>query len=138
MPEHKHGDDFHAEPEDFADRPVNTVLLGNLTGASLDGCQPCQKEMLAVLAEDPATTARLVSVACISIMGLFGGLPASLVDPKAPGLASPEFRKIAAAGVDIQDTGLAVQRMWNTAAAMTHEQRWSAGDSALDLMAGML
>jgi hypothetical protein len=81
-------------------RPVDHDLLGRFVGAGFDGCTSCQDALLTLMVEDPDTTARLVELACVATHGALGGLPASMTDDDAPGLAAPEFRRLARAGLD--------------------------------------
>jgi hypothetical protein len=134
---HDHGAGFDHDERQFAGHPVNGGLLAELMGASLDGCTSCQDPLLTLLVEDPTTTVRLVSLACVAIHGAFGGLPKGLLDPEdSDAMASPEFRLIARAGVDMDDA--TDSEMWKVASAMDSTGRRAAANSALDLLAGML
>jgi hypothetical protein len=112
--------------------------MGDLVGASLDGCPPCQEAGLNLLEADPVTTARLVHTACLSVASLMGGIPSSLHNPDVSGIASTAFRNIARAGVDIEDEHALMQGMLTVSEALTHEQRRTAANSALELLAGSL
>lgn len=123
-------------PPDFEDpdgRQVDHALLGRLMGAAYDGCRECQPPLVDQVIEDADTSARFVELGCLMVAEQLGGLPAFLTDPDAPGLASREFRQLAAAGVDGQNAA-----MWEACRAMTPEQRRAAVDSALDLLVGSL
>lgn len=134
---HDHGAGFDHDEQQFGGHPVNGGLLAELMGAALDGCTSCQDPLLTLLAEDTATTARVVSLACIAIHEKFGGLPSSLTDPAAPdALASQEFRRIARAGVDMEDA--TDSEMWKATSELDSTGRRAAANSALDLLAGML
>lgn len=114
-------------------RGVNTALLGQLLGAAVDGCTTCQAVLLTLLVEDAASTARLIELACVATHSLLGGLPASLTDPAADGPTSPEFRELAAAGLNEQNTAL-----FDRCAQMSTTQRHAAATTAADILTGLL
>jgi len=114
-------------------RQINGQLLGELAGACLDGCQPCQEALLSRLTGDAATTARLVELACIATSHVLGGIPASMTRQRAPGLASPEFRRLAAAGADGNNDA-----MFALCAQMTPAQRREAAETAAEILTGHL
>lgn len=125
-------------PEDFEDpegRPVDHKLLSALVGAAFDGCLSCQDPLLTLLVEDPATTARLVELACIIVQNLFGGLPASMTYPgHDPSNAfSVEFRRLAYEGLDG-----AHEAMGQMCAAMPVVNRRAAANTALNQVVGGL
>lgn len=132
--EHDHGG-FETPGDARSDPmgPVDHDLLGKVVGAAFDGCTSCQGPLLTLLVEDANTTARLVGMACIAMDSLLGGLPGSLLDQDAPGLAALEFRTLASAGV----TG-GPEAMWQACADMAPEGRRAAVNSALDLLIGHL
>jgi hypothetical protein len=129
---HNHGDGFDASADPLG-RPVNGALLAEFIGAAFDGCTPCQDAQLTLLADDDATTARLVELACVGTAAQFGGLPDNMTVDGYPGPASPEFRRLARAGLDGgNDT------MFTTAAQMTSTERRAAANTAADLLVGQL
>lgn len=132
--DHQHADfeipDTAADP---AGRPVDHDLLGRLVGAAFDGCTSCQDAHLTLAVEDAATTARLVELACVATQAAFGGLPASMTNDTAPGPSSPEFRRLARAGLDGANDA-----MWTACAAMNPTQRRAAANTALDTLIGHL
>lgn len=133
--EHTH-DDF-GFPEDGVDpegRPVDHKLLSALVGAAFDGCLSCQDPLMTLLVEDPATTARLVELACLVVQSLFGGLPASMTAPDAlPTAFSVEFRRLARAGLDGANDA-----MWQMCAVMPVVDRRAAANTALNQVVGGL
>lgn len=133
---HAHGEGMEVDNIQFGGYPVNGHLMAELVGACLDGCETCQQLHLPLVAMDPATTGRLVSLACIAIQDKFGGIPRNLVDQDAPDqMASPEFRRAAAAGINQDDpTGPILA----TVTRMTPLQRQAVANTALDLVTGML
>lgn len=115
-------------------RGVDGPLLDHLIGAVLDGCRPCQNELIAAVADHPPTAARCVELACFAVHSTLGGLPASLTDPDDPDqMASRAFRRLARTGLDGGN-----ERMFEAAAAMDVTDRATAVDSALDLLAGIM
>jgi hypothetical protein len=54
---------------------VDGELLGRFIGAGFHGCAGCRNALLPMLADDPATTVRLVEPACVAIHHAFAGLP---------------------------------------------------------------
>jgi len=132
-----HAHDGFEIPLDMPDpdgRPVDHGMLGRLVGAAFDGCTTCQDPLLTLLVEDPATTARVVELACISTHAMLGGLPASMTDPDAHGSSSsPEFRRLAHAGLDGENAA-----MWRECEAMTPTERRAAVNTALDTLVGQL
>jgi hypothetical protein len=134
MPEHQHaGFEMPAGYIDPEARPVDHELLGRFVGAAFDGCAPSQDALLARMAQDPVTTARLVELACVATLGALGGLPASLTQDDVPGLAGPEFRRLARAGLDGANAEL-----FRACEQMTAAERRAAADSAADLLVGLL
>jgi hypothetical protein len=131
---HRH-EDFEI-PTDFADpggRPVDHALLGQLVGTAFDGCTTCQDPLLTLLVEDPATTARLVELACVATHSVLGGLPASMTDDDVPGQTAPEFRRLARAGLDgANDT------MFVACGELPTAGRRAAANTALDILIGHL
>jgi len=123
-------------PEGYADphgRPIDIAALGRFIGAAFDGCTTCQDPELTLIVDDPPTCARLIELACVAIHGVAGGLPRSMLDPEVPGLASPEFRALATAGLDEANDA-----MFAACAAMTPEARRAAANSAADLLVGVM
>lgn len=114
-------------------RPVDGTLLGQFIAAAMDSCATCQESLIALLAEDAATTARLVELACLAMHSALGGLPPSAYDPEAPGMASVEFRELARLGMDGQNDRL-VARCREQAGT----QRRSAIDTASNILVGLL
>jgi hypothetical protein len=139
-PDHNHAQGLEGDHRpDFGGRPTDSQLLDTLVGAAIDGCTACQPPLLDQIAEDPTTTARLVSLACIATAdALGGGLPDSLLDVDAPGLASQEFRRLALSGVDQVTETATATKMLAVADGMTPVERRAAADSALDLIAGLI
>lgn len=112
-------------PEGYVDplgRPVDAALLGRFIGAAFDGCTTCQDAELTLVVADPATCARLIELACVTVDSQLGGLPASMTDPAAPGVASPEFRELARAGLDGANSA-----MFDACAAMRPTARRKGG-----------
>jgi hypothetical protein len=123
-------------PDGFRDpegRDIDNQLLGQFAGAAFDGCQECQAVLMGRMAGDPAVTARLVELACVAINEAVGGLPPSLTDPGAVGLAAPEFRRLAAAGAGGNNDA-----MFALAETMTCDERRAAMETAADLVTGFL
>lgn len=123
-------------PDDFQDpggRPVDHKMLGELIGAAYDGCTSCQDLLLTLLVEDPTTTARLVELACVSAHGMFGGLPASMTEEGVPGTSSPEFRRMARAGLDGENAA-----MFQVCEQMSPTERRAAANTALDTVIGQI
>jgi hypothetical protein len=123
-------------PATFGDplgRPVDHALLGRFVGAAFDGCVSCQDPLLTLMVEDPATTARLVELACVATDAVLGGLPAGLTDQHAPGLAALEFRRLARAGLDGANDA-----MFTACADMTTTERRAAANTAADILVGQL
>jgi hypothetical protein len=118
---------------DPAGRVVDHELLGQFVGAAFDGCTSCQDALLTLMVEDAATTARLVELACVATQAMLGGLPASLTQDGASGLASPEFRRLARAGLDGANDA-----MWRCCEQMTTSQRRAAANTAADTLIGNL
>jgi hypothetical protein len=114
-------------------RPVNHDLLGRFVSAAVDGCGPCQRTLLDEMVADPVTTVRLVELACVAVQDTMGGLPANLLHPGRPGLASPEFRHLARAGA-----GNTNQRMAEVCQRMSPAGRRAAAETAADLLIGNL
>lgn len=131
--EHSHtGFEIPAGLGDPLGRPVDHELLGQFVGAAFDTCVSCQDALLTLMVEDPATTARLVELACVATHSLLGGLPASLTDEHAPGMAAPEFRRLAHAGLDANDA------MFAACAQLTSIERRAAANTAADILASQL
>jgi hypothetical protein len=130
-----HDHDFPVPPgyRDPEGRQVDDALLGQLVGAAWDGCGPCQAQHLAALAEDHASTAHLVELACVGTMAAVGGLPRDMTDDEAPGMASPEFRRLARAGVGGRN-----EWMFRESAQMPVAERLRAANSALDIIVGYM
>jgi hypothetical protein len=134
MPEHQHaGFEMPAGYVDPEGRPVDHELLGRFVGAAFDGCASCQDAVLARMVQDAVTTARLVELACVATTAVLGGLPASLIRDDAPGLAGPEFRRLARAGLDGAN-----DELFRLCGEMTAAERRAAADSAADLLVGLL
>jgi hypothetical protein len=126
----------HAAFEVLADspgHPVDRALLGSLLGAAYDSCLGCQDGLLTQLGEDPATTVRLVEMACVAIHHPFAGLPLSIVNEQAPGPAAAEFRCLVHAGLDG-----ALSAMRAECERMTSAQRRAAASAAVDLLISQL
>ncbi|MGA4954088.1 hypothetical protein [Streptomyces lydicamycinicus] len=123
-------------PGDYQDpngRPVDHKLLGSLVGAAFEGCASCQDPLLTLLVEDPTTTARLVELACVSTQSMLGGLPASMTDDGVSGASSPEFRRLARAGLNGANDA-----MFRACEQMSPADRRSATNTALDTLVGIL
>ena len=120
-----------AVEEDFQDpdgRPVNHLLLGQLTSAAYEGCKDCQGTYLEQVMTDAPTSARVVEIACMALEDTLGGVPTHMKN-----LGSPEFRRLADAGVDGRN-----EQMWALCGEMTPDERRSAVDAALTLLVGIL
>lgn len=134
---HDHSDGFEPDNRPFGGHPVNGGQLVELLGAALDGCTSCQDPLITLMVEDPTTTARMVSLACVAFHEQYGGLPKGLTDPERENaMASREFRLLAAAGVDQEEN--TDSELWKVSSAMTLAERRAALNSALDLLAGMV
>ncbi|MEV4928065.1 hypothetical protein [Streptomyces roseoverticillatus] len=123
-------------PDDFehpGGRRIDNKLLGSLTGAAFDGCTSCQDPLLTLLVEDPVTTARLVELACVGAQSMFGGLPPSMTDDGVPGESSPEFRRLARAGLDGSNDA-----MFEECERMSPAERRAAANTALDTVIGQM
>lgn len=121
---------------DPAGRPVDYRLLTQFLGAVLDDCGTCAGALLALLAEDAVTVARLVELACISIREHFGGLPETLINTELPSALSVEFRALAHAGTD--GTDHANSALFDRCARMSPTGRHAAATSATNLFIGHL
>jgi hypothetical protein len=131
-------DHGHAPLDPLADDPLGRVydheILGQFLGAALEGCAPCQDDLLRRIADDAPTCARLVELACVATAGVFGGLPPTMYDDAAVGgLSSPEFRQLARTGLDGGNDA-----MFATCAAMSSEQRLAAANTAADTLIGQI
>src|SRR5918998_223019 len=132
--EHEHAPfEVSAHPADGSGRPVDRELLGRFIGAGFDGCARCRNALLALMAEDAATTVRLVELACVAIHHAFAGLPLSVVDSQAPGPGAAAFRCVVHAGL-----GGAHAAMLRECDRMTPGQRRAAAETAADLLIGEL
>ena len=132
--DHQHaGFEIPTDYTDPAGRTINHDLLGQFIGAAYDRCTSCQDAHLTLMVEDAATTARLVELACVATASAFGGLPASMTDDAAPGPSSPEFRRLARAGLDGNN-----DTMFAECAAMTITQRRAAANTAAGTLVGHL
>ncbi|MFE7193952.1 hypothetical protein [Kitasatospora sp. NPDC057541] len=112
-------------------RQADSRLFAEVTGAAFEGCVSCQDMALTLLVEDAVTTARLVELACGAIIELVGNIPAALTDLEAPGVASPEFRRLTRAGL-----GATTDGMYRECELMTTAERRSAANTALDTLVG--
>jgi hypothetical protein len=131
-PDHAHAG-FEHGPDRYG-RPVDGELLGQFTGAAFDGCTTCQDALLTRIVDDPPTCARLVELACVATHGAFGGLPASMTDETSTdGVTSPEFRRLAHAGLDGANDAV-----FALCAQMTVAERRAAANTAADLLVGHL
>lgn len=132
--DHAHADFALTDDEtDPLGRPVDATLLDQYVAAAYDSCTSCQDALLTLLVDDAVTTARLVELACIAVHNALDGLPASMTDENAPGLASREFRLLARAGLDGANT-----TMFDQCAHMSTPQRRDAANTATDLLIGHL
>lgn len=116
------------------DLQINGPVMGKLIASAYDRCQPCQARYLDAICRDPLTTARIVSLAAVTIQGMAGGLTDGMTteDDSASTFTAP-FRAIVRAGIDVEGP----QRdMYDAAAAMSDAERRQAADDALDLIAG--
>lgn len=118
---------------EFAARAVDGKLLSAFVGSAFDGCTTCQDVELTRIVADPPTCARLVELACVMQAAEFGGLPPSLTDSKASGIASQEFRQLARAGLDGNNDAL-----FDACKAMKPTARRKAANTAADLIVGTL
>ncbi|WP_427896715.1 hypothetical protein ACQHIV_42275 (plasmid) [Kribbella sp. GL6] len=130
--DHNHGAGFQALADPLG-RPVDGLLMSEFIGSAFDGCTACQDAQLTLLIEDPATSARVVELACVAVQGKFGGLPDGMTDPAAAGPAAPEFRQLARAGLDARNDA-----MFQECARMTTTQRRAAVNTAADVLVGMM
>lgn len=131
-PQHQHTG-FESPVGDPLGRPIDQELLDRFVAAAFDGCTACQDALLARMVTDAVTTARLVELACVAIQQALGGLPASLTDELIAGEVSPQFRRLARAGLDGRNDA-----MFRICERMTPQQRRAAADSAADLLIGIL
>lgn len=129
--EHEHP--AFAIPADGSGHSIDGELLGRFVGAGFDGCAGCRNALLTPLADDPATTVRLVEMACVAIHHPFAALPLSVVEAEAPGPAAAAFRCLVHAG-----TGAARAAMLGECERMTHDQRRAAATTAVDLLIAQL
>lgn len=120
-------------PADPLGRPVDAALIAGFVGAGYDGCAQCQEALLPQLAGDAPSAARLVEIACMMVAEVLGGLPPSTLDDDGPGLSSPEFRRLARAGVGGNN-----DRMFTECERMSSEQRAAAISTAADMIVGYL
>lgn len=125
-------DGFAADPDPLG-RGVDGPLLGHLIGAAMDGCKPCQADLLAAVADHPPTTARVVELACMAVQNAVGGLPLDLTDPDMITMASRAFRVLARTGVDGGN-----EQMFEAADEMAITERAAAVDTALNLLVGIM
>ncbi|MFD7735305.1 hypothetical protein ACFV6F_33595 [Kitasatospora phosalacinea] len=129
--EHDHrGWNLEAMPQPGGWQP-DSRLFEEVTGAAFAACLSCQDMALTLLVEDAVTTARLVELACGAIIELVGDMPPELTDPAAPGHASPEFRRLARAGL-----GASTDGMYRECELMTTAERRAAANTALDTLVG--
>jgi len=133
MTDHQHDFPIPSDYQDPAGRPVDMELLGAFIGAAYDGCTTCQDAEMTRLVTDPATTARLVELACVAIQASLGGLPRNMTDRKAPGMTSQSFRALARAGLDGRNDA-----MFQACAAMGVPRRREAANDAADLLVGQI
>jgi hypothetical protein len=129
--EHVHAA-FEVPADPFGPR-IDGELLGRFIGAGFDGCTGCRNALLPLLADDPATTVRLVEMACVAIHHAFAGLPLSVVDAQAPGAEAAAFRCLVHAGTDAAHAA-----MLGECERMTPDQRRAAATTAADLLIGQL
>ncbi|MFD7161397.1 hypothetical protein ACFV9C_42900 [Kribbella sp. NPDC059898] len=120
-------------PPDAKGRPVDGRLLAEYLGAVIQACNSCQDVHLTLMIEDPATTARLIELACVSMKKLAGGLTPDLLDDAVPGPASPEFRRLARIGSNRNN-----DQMWAECETMSPAERRAAVNTAADLLVGYL
>ena len=123
-------------PDDYVDpagRPVDHCLLGEFVGAVFDDCGSCGEALLALLVEDPVTTARLVELACIATRDLIGGVPENLTDTHTTSPIAAEFRSLAYTGLDGGNAA-----MFEECARMNPSQRRAAASSAAELLINQL
>lgn len=118
---------------DLLGRPVDNTLLGQFVGAAYHGCTSCQDALLTLVIEAAATTSRLVERACLATHSALGGLPATMTDTDSPGPETPEFRRLARAGLDGANTA-----MFTQCAEMSTTQCRAAANTAADLLIGHL
>ncbi|GGM63965.1 hypothetical protein GCM10012275_38160 [Longimycelium tulufanense] len=134
---HEHAADFIAGADQRPPGPdgqqINYDLIGELIGAAFDGCTSCQDVAITLVVEDAATCARLVELACVAVAGTLGGLPANLTSNRAPGLASPHFRRLARVGFDGHN-----HRLYVECAQMIPSRRRDAANTAVDLLVGIM
>ncbi|KPI33699.1 hypothetical protein OV450_6407 [Actinobacteria bacterium OV450] len=114
-------------------RLIDNLLLGQVLGTAMDRCTDCRDPLLTLLAEDAATTGRLVELACIGVHQAYGGLPAAMTEDDAGGICSPEFTRLARASL----TGVN-QAMFTECERMTTGQRRQAANTALDTLVGFI
>jgi hypothetical protein len=131
---HRHGGfEIPAGYVDPAGRAIDHALLSQVVGAAVAGCPTCGDALLTLLVQDPATTARLVELTCISTRELFGGLPAAMTDEHAPGPMALEFRALARTGLNGGNSA-----MFNLREHMSTTQRRAAAGNAVSLLVSQL
>lgn len=118
-----------ADYADLADRAVDHELLGRFVSAAVDSCTRCQDALMTLMIDDPATTACLVELTCVSTQDLLGGLPTFLIQDHAPGPTSPEFRQLARTRLSGATTTLL-----SACEHMTSDQRRYAAHTAVSLL----
>ncbi|WP_326581660.1 hypothetical protein OIE69_43595 (plasmid) [Actinacidiphila glaucinigra] len=116
-------------------------LVAQLYDAVLDDCQPCRQGLLALLAEDPATTGILVHWACLITAETYGDLPEVLVEGSEPADApfhpSAPFRTLAQVYEDNWGTRSVHEAMRSACAVRSPQQRLEAAETALELVIGL-
>ncbi|MEJ8654725.1 hypothetical protein WKI65_43505 [Streptomyces sp. MS1.AVA.3] len=116
--------------------------MAQLYDAALEDCQQCRQDLLALLAEDPATAGSLVHWACLVTGETYGELPEVLLEgterADAPFHPSASFRMVAHAYDTTWFTVAgATEAVRDACAECTPEQRLEAAETALEIVIGL-
>jgi hypothetical protein len=143
-PEHVHGRYRMTEVNGSLyglNRPVSLVPIGQLVGASLEGCGPCQAAALDTVAADPALAARLCDLVGTGYQLRLGGLPPTMTDPDHPvSQVHPQLRRYFALGCTLR-TGEGPNArvpLYEFMCGLDLAERRAACDNALDFLTGIL
>ncbi|MGA6208105.1 hypothetical protein ACPESR_25460 [Nocardia testacea] len=132
---HEHGADFLPGPGDIPPERshIDHTVIARCVGAYMDKCKPCGDNALKAVIADGAATGRLVEFACLLVDEMFGGIPSMLYEADAPGLSSPQFRRLVRIGIDTHTDDVIAE-----CRRMSVEDRRTAASDALDLVVGHL